>query len=97
MTRRIELHGHRGARGLCWGPHHENLTRAAIAEAHDRGPRVIPWTVNIPADMRRLIGWGVDGLITDRPDLFRDLMDGSARDRAAESAPRALPACSPAG
>ena len=33
--------------------------------------RVVPWTVNRPEDMRRLIRWGVDGLITDRPDLAR--------------------------
>jgi glycerophosphoryl diester phosphodiesterase len=27
--------------------------------------------VNEPADMRRLIEWGVDGIISDRPDLLR--------------------------
>ena len=42
---------------------------AAFAEARGLNLGVLPWTVNCPADMRRLIGWGVDGLITDRPDL----------------------------
>jgi glycerophosphoryl diester phosphodiesterase len=55
-------------RGEIWAPASETLTRAEIAHAHDLGLRVMPWTVNRRAAMRRLIGWGVDGLITDRPD-----------------------------
>ena len=43
--------------------------QAVCVSAHDLGLRVIPWTVNRRAAMRRLIGWGVDGLITDRPDV----------------------------
>jgi glycerophosphoryl diester phosphodiesterase len=31
---------------------------------------VVVWTVNDEADMRRLIGWGVDGIISDYPDLL---------------------------
>jgi glycerophosphoryl diester phosphodiesterase len=57
--------------GPIWAPEHVDLTEASLAEAHDLGLLVIPWTVNRPADMRRLIGWGIDGLITDRPDLAR--------------------------
>jgi len=34
----------------------------------------VPWTVNDPADMRRLIDWGVDGIITDYPDRLREVM-----------------------
>ena len=34
----------------------------------------MPWTVNDPADMRRLIDWKVDGLITDYPDRLREVM-----------------------
>jgi glycerophosphoryl diester phosphodiesterase len=57
--------------GPTWGPDYADLTEEALAEAHALGLRVVPWTVNSPADMRRLIHWGVDGLITDRPDLAR--------------------------
>jgi glycerophosphoryl diester phosphodiesterase len=64
--------------GTVWAPAFETLTRASIAEAHDLGLRVIPWTVNRRAAMRRLIGWGVDGLITDRPDVAMALSAQSA-------------------
>ena len=52
-----------------WAPDHATLSRQAVEEAHRLGLLVLPWTVNEPADMRRLAAWGVDGLITDRPDL----------------------------
>jgi len=35
---------------------------------------VIPWTVNEAPDMERLLDWAVDGLITDRPDRLRKVM-----------------------
>ena len=40
-----------------------------IEHAHKWQLLVKVWTVNDPGDMRRLIDWGVDALITDRPDL----------------------------
>jgi glycerophosphoryl diester phosphodiesterase len=55
--------------GEVWAPAYETLTRALVTEAHDLGLRVIPWTVNRRAAMRRLMAWDVDGLITDRPDV----------------------------
>jgi glycerophosphoryl diester phosphodiesterase len=55
--------------GPIWAPFHATLTEADVIEAHERGLLVLPWTVNQPADMQRLIAWGVDGLISDRPDL----------------------------
>jgi len=55
--------------GQIWAPAFETLARETVAEAHRLGLRVIPWTVNRRAAMRRLIRWGVDGLITDRPDV----------------------------
>jgi glycerophosphoryl diester phosphodiesterase len=51
-----------------WSPDYKPLTRAQIAEAHGLGLSVVPWTVNEPADIARLLGWGVDGIITDYPD-----------------------------
>ena len=40
-----------------------------VAAAHDVGLAVYPWTVNDPDRMSELAGWGVDGIITDVPDL----------------------------
>jgi len=57
-----------------WAPNHRDLTPALIAEAHAFGLRVLPWTVDDPADMARLRAWGVDGICTDRPDRLRDVL-----------------------
>lgn len=60
-----------------WAPQHAALTRADLDAAHELGLLVVPWTVNAPADMSRLIAWGVDGLCTDRPDLARAAMQAA--------------------
>jgi len=62
------------AGGKTWSPHFRDLTPAALAEAHRLGLRVIPWTVNRGEDMESLVDLGVDGLITDRPDVARRVM-----------------------
>lgn len=61
----------KAAGGRCWSPDARDLTAETLAEAHRLGLRVVPWTVNEPAEMRALIDLGVDGLISDRPDLLR--------------------------
>jgi glycerophosphoryl diester phosphodiesterase len=48
-----------------------------VACAHRAGLPIHVWTVNGADDMRRLIGWGIDGLITDRPDVAVRLVKGA--------------------
>jgi len=45
-----------------------------VSAAHDEGLEVHVWTVNRPADMVRLLDLGVDGIITDRPDLLKEVL-----------------------
>jgi glycerophosphoryl diester phosphodiesterase len=45
-----------------------------VAALHAQGIRVIPWTTNDPEKMRALIRSGVDGLISDRPDLLQKVL-----------------------
>ena len=51
-----------------WSPFWRNVTAESVKEAQTLGLKVVPWTVNAPAEMARLIDLGVDGLITDYPD-----------------------------
>ena len=65
-----EAHG----RSVVWAPEYMTLNEELLAQAQALGLRVMPWTVNDPTDMARLIAWGVNGMCTDRPDLARVVM-----------------------
>ncbi len=60
--------------GRFWSPNFNHIDASKIKAAQQLGVKVIPWTVNEVADMDRLIGWGVDGIVTDYPDRLRDAM-----------------------
>ena len=62
-----------------WGPDYLDLDARRIAEAHALGLSIVTWTVNEPADMERLLELGVDGMITDRPDVLRAVLEKRGR------------------
>jgi len=64
-----------GARA--WSPNYLDIASGLVKEAHALGLIVIPWTVNEPAEMRRVLALGVDGMISDRPDLLRSVLEAS--------------------
>ena len=64
----------KAAGGAIWAPNLDNIDEQAVKAAQAQGLQVMPWTVNEPADMRRLLDWKVDGIITDYPDRLRDVM-----------------------
>ena len=69
----------RAAGGRTWSPRYQDVDEAILKEAHAAGVRVVVWTVNDPEAIEKMLALGVDGIISDRPDIVMRL----ARDRAA--------------
>lgn len=59
-----------------WGPDYLDVTAERVKEMHALGIRVVPWTVNEPADMQHLLTCKVDGMVSDRPDRLRAFLEG---------------------
>lgn len=53
-----------------YSPHLSLVTTEMVRKCRERGMKIIPWTVNSKEEMEKLIAMGVDGIITDYPDLF---------------------------
>ena len=60
------------AGGRVWSSFHGDLDVAKVKEAQALGLTVLAWTVNDPAQIARMLDLGVDGIVSDRPDLVRD-------------------------
>ncbi|MBN8511047.1 MAG: glycerophosphodiester phosphodiesterase [Burkholderiales bacterium] len=64
----------KAAGGSTWSAFFGDLDPAKVREAQALGLQVLAWTVNQPADIERVLDWGVDGIVSDRPDLVRSAM-----------------------
>lgn len=65
----------KAAGGRAWSPNAGALTEELVKEAQALGLQVLPWTVNDTEVMDRLVGWGVDGIITDHPERLRAVLE----------------------
>ena len=69
----------RAAGCAVWSPLWRNVSAEAVREAHAAGLKVVPWTVNAPEEMGRLVDLGIDGLITDYPDRANAVLAAKGR------------------
>ena len=51
-------------------PCHDMVTKLLVDEVHRRGRAIMTWTVNSDQQMLQLAEWGIDGLISDVPELL---------------------------
>ena len=56
-----------------YSPAYQLVTPLLVKQCHDTGIEIIPWTVEDKATMQQLINLGVDGLISDYPNLYAEL------------------------
>lgn len=53
-----------------YSPNHTMVDEKMVKQCHEKGMKIIPWTVNDKKQIKKLRKMGVDGIITDYPDLF---------------------------
>jgi glycerophosphoryl diester phosphodiesterase len=65
--------------GQWWSPYYRDLSPQELERAHALGLKVIVWTINDAEEIRQMLQMGVDGVITDRPDLAKPVIDAHRR------------------
>jgi len=63
------------AKAVCISPRFRDVTERRVAEAHAEGIAVIAWTVNRPSDWARMIGMGIDAIVTDDPAALVEFIE----------------------
>jgi glycerophosphoryl diester phosphodiesterase len=66
----------RWARADTLSLHHTLCSPAAVRTAHRLGAPVLAWTVNDPAGVRRVTSAGVDGIVSDDPEIVMEVLSG---------------------
>ena len=64
----------KAAGGSHWSSFWRELDASQVKEAHSLGLKVLAWTVNDHKVMNEMLDLGVDGLVTDRPDIAREVL-----------------------
>lgn len=59
-----------GFKPAIYSPYFKTVTASVVSACHQQGLKIIPWTVNTRAEIDTLLKLGVDGIITDYPNLF---------------------------
>jgi glycerophosphoryl diester phosphodiesterase len=67
-------HAIQAAGGTYWAPYHKHVTISNIQTAHQLGVQVFVWTPDSRSEMKRLLDMGVDGIITNRPDILKAVL-----------------------
>lgn len=62
-----------------YSPHFNIISKQLIEKCHKQGVKIVPWTVNSKDKMIDLIKKGVDGIITDFPDLLKQILDSKSQ------------------
>jgi glycerophosphoryl diester phosphodiesterase len=58
-----------------FSPYYKHLTKTRVDMCHNKGIKVVPWTVNEVVNMKEIMALGVDGLISDYPNRFFEMKD----------------------
>ncbi|RZK82127.1 MAG: glycerophosphodiester phosphodiesterase [Pedobacter sp.] len=64
-----------GFKPTIYSPYFVLVGKGLVDKCHEAGVKIIPWTVNTTKDMKFLIGLGVDGFVTDYPNLYKSALN----------------------
>ena len=63
-----------------YSPYFQLMSKSKVKNVQKRGIKVIPWTVNDENDLKKVLSWEVDGIITDYPNVLRRLIQDNTSD-----------------
>ena len=69
----VEILGNLNFKPEWWSPNYRPVTPENVAYCHERGIKVVPWTVDDPSEIRRMVDCGVDAIISNYPDRLIEI------------------------